>query len=691
MVEIPFPYICAVGFLYPLFLIAAASLAIPVLIHLFNLRRYKTVLFPHTRFLKNIQLRSRRQSQVRYKWLLALRLLFLGVLILAFAQPFFAGNKALNATRNLQVIYIDNSPSMSLKKGARSLLDIACDAARRQVQEAPTGTKFLLLSNDKPTSWQPQSADKTVNEIASLEASPAGKTNTQLLATVQSLLQSENVPGADLYYYSDFQRNAFTAHADATLLKGITFHGIAIQAQDPSNVFIDTAFLATPVLQTGQPARLIVRSRFTGKAPADVPVLQLSINGQVKSAASLKFNNSVSTDTLSFSVNSAGWQRVQLTVNDAGLRFDDTFRISARSAPSLSVLVLNEGGGNPYIQAAFRSYSGFRVMEESATAASPDWKDYNLVIFNGITRMDDAVARHMGTALQSGQSFVIFPGKTRNTEALNAALRFAGDIRITGFDTSVQAATALQQGADLVKDLFEQIPPNVQLPTASWHYNIQSGLTANGQSVLSFRNGDPFLAKYTPSKGALYLLATGADPQSGNFPSSYFFVPFLYQMAMQSRGGDVYALTTGAQQSAYLPLSNTGDRNMVHLYGEGGLDAIPPQRPSAGGVDIFVDAAVQQPQFYKLAAASGDSAVVALNAPRTESALEGWDMAVLKRSWSGKDATWQSADELKESAAAGRSGSFPLWKLCIILALLLLAAETWLLTRPQASPTIATS
>lgn len=686
----PFPYICAVGFLYPLFLIAAASLAIPVLIHLFNLRRYKTVLFPHTRFLKNIQLRSRRQSQVRYKLLLALRLLFLLALILAFAQPFFSGNKRAGANRNLQVLYLDNSPSMSLKKGARSLLDIGRDAARRQVQRAASGTRFLLLSNGQPSSWQPQPAEKILNEIAVLEASPSGKSNAQVLATVQSLLQSENAPGADLYYYSDFQRNAFIARPDAGLLRNITFHGIAIQAQSASNVLIDTAYMATPLLQTGQPAQVIVRSRLTGKAPDNEPVLQLSINGQVKSAASLKFSNNVSNDTLSFSVNGAGWQRMQLTVNDAGLRFDDTFRISARSAPSLSVLVLNEGGGNPYIQAAFRSYSGFRVMEEAATAAPADWKDYNLVIFNGITRMDDALAKHMGTALQSGQSVVLFPGRTANTAALNAALRYAGDIRLAGVDTAVQAASTLQQGADLVKDLFEQVPPNVQLPTASWHYIIQSGLTANGQSVLSFRNGDPFLVKFTPAKGAFYLLATGADPQSGNFPSSYFFVPFLYQMAMQSRGGDVYALTTGAQQAAYLPLANTGDRNIVHLYGKDGLDAIPPQRPSAGGVEVFVDAAVQQPEFYRLAAGSGDSAVVALNAPRTESAPEAWDLSVLKRDWAGKDATWQSAD-LKETAATAQSGAFPLWKLCIILALLLLAAETWLLIRPQALPTVATS
>src|ERR1700744_6600077 len=108
-------YICQVSFLYPLFLVAGLALAIPVLIHLFNLRRYKTVFFPHTRFLKNIQLNSRRQSQVRYKWLLAARLLFLASLILAFAQPWFNRHTKKDIGNKLQVIYMDNSYSMSVK------------------------------------------------------------------------------------------------------------------------------------------------------------------------------------------------------------------------------------------------------------------------------------------------------------------------------------------------------------------------------------------------------------------------------------------------------------------------------------------------------------------------------------------------------------------------------------------------
>ena len=678
------------GFLYPLFLLAAAVLAIPVIIHLFNLRRYKTVLFPHTRFLKNVQLHSRRQSQVRYKWLLALRLLLLAALILAFAQPFFRDKTDKQTGKGLQVIYIDNSASMSLKKGSRSLLDIARATAIKQVQSAPAGSRFLLLTNDKPVSYEPVAADKALSILHEIDISPESKANTKQLAFIQSMLQNSSSDHADLYYYSDFQKNTFTSRPDPALLKGVDLHAIAVQAPAVTNVAIDTAYLTTPAIQSNIPAQLIVRTSLNGKAPAEMPVLQLQVNGQVKSAVSPVFNGQrISTDTLGFTVNDAGWQRLTLSVNDASLRFDDTFRIAVRSAPALSVLVLNEQGPNPYIQAAFSANNGFRLVQDNVNTAPENWKEYNLVILNDITRLNDAVGVQLRNALQSGQSVCIFPGRTRDLAALNKALSYAGDIRISGYDSVVQPAATLQQGSDLVKDLFEQIPENVQLPVANGHYRIQGGLTANQQSVLGFRNGDPFLAKYTAGKGNVYLCATNADAGSSNFPSSYFFVPFLYQMAMQSAAGNVYALTAGAQQPAFIPVSAAGDRNMVHLYGPG-LDAIPPQKTIAGGVNVWVDAAVQQPGFYKLAAASGDSAVVGLNADRTESRTETWDMNALKKEWTGKQATWQTADQFS-GTATGNTGSFPLWKVCIILALLVLAAETWLLCSQRLSQTIPTS
>ncbi|XZF13195.1 vWA domain-containing protein [Chitinophagaceae bacterium MMS25-I14] len=677
------------SFLYPLFLLAGLSVAIPVLIHLFNLRRYKTVLFPHTRFLKNIQLNSRRQSQVRYKWLLALRILFILSLVLAFAQPFFSSQKKGKSGNNLGIIYVDNSYSMSVKKGARSLLDIAKEAARNQLLHASPGQRFLLLTNDKPAAWQPMTADKALAALSDIDISGAEKNNHQVLTNAQSLMQNEAADAADLYYYSDFQRSSFSLQQDTSLLRHMHFYGIPVQQESARNIFIDTAYLLSPVLQTGMNNQLVTVTKYAGKNAPESPVLQLAINGQVKSASSLSFNDKAeSVDTFSFQVNNTGWQQLTLTVNDAAIRFDDTFRISARSAPALSVLVLNEGQTNPYIQAAFRAYSGFRLTQADAAAAPQNFREYNLVILNGITHLDAGLGKSLSEALQQGQSICIFPGRTNNLNALNEGLHLLGDISVTSVDTAIQATSSLQQGSDLVKDLFERIPENVQLPQANWHYIIHAGLTANEQSVISFRNGDPFLAKYTPSKGSLYLCATSADLPSGNFPGSYFFVPFLYQIAVQSGGGDVYAITIGRQQAAYLPLNNADERNMVHLHSNGS-DIIPPQRASGAGVAVIADQAVSQAGFYNLTAAGTDTTTIALNASRTESVPDIWTPAQLQESWKGTNIKWVNNSDGSNFQQDNGFGSFPLWKVCVILALFMLAAETYVLAGGFRKSTIA--
>jgi hypothetical protein len=256
-------------------------------------------------------------------------------------------------------------------------------------------------------------------------------------------------------------------------------------------------------------------------------------------------------------------------------------------------------------------------------------------------------------------------------------------------DTAAQAAANLQQGSDLVKDIFERIPENVQLPVANWHYIINAGLSANRQAILSFRNGDPFFARYKPSKGQLYISATAADMQAGNFVGSYFFVPFLYQMAMQSHGGDVYAITLGKQQPVYLPLNNANERNMLHLYGNN-TDVIPSQLPDGAGLNVFVDAAVQQAGFYNLAAPGSDTTRIALNANRSESLLETWNISDLKKQWKNGDVKWVTSGDINMFNRSGNWDGFPLWKVCVTLALIMLLAETWVLAGRFRKPTVAT-
>jgi hypothetical protein len=75
-------------FVHPYFLLGLAAIGIPVIIHLFNFRKFKRVLFTNVRFIKDIQLETRKQSRLKHLIILALRILTITCLVVAFAQPF---------------------------------------------------------------------------------------------------------------------------------------------------------------------------------------------------------------------------------------------------------------------------------------------------------------------------------------------------------------------------------------------------------------------------------------------------------------------------------------------------------------------------------------------------------------------------------------------------------------------------
>ena len=125
--------------LYFLFL-----LLIPIIVHLFQLRRFEKVPFTNVQFLKNVIIQTRKSSQLK-KWLaLITRMLLFAAIIFAFAQPYFSDYEGLNV-KTETVVYLDNSFSIQAKGSKGELL-------KRSVQEILSALddsdELTLFTND---------------------------------------------------------------------------------------------------------------------------------------------------------------------------------------------------------------------------------------------------------------------------------------------------------------------------------------------------------------------------------------------------------------------------------------------------------------------------------------------------------------------------------------------------------------
>ena len=136
------------SFLYPTFLYALAAVAIPIIIHLFNFQRYKTVLFTNVRFLKEVKQQTKQQAQLKHLLVLLARILFIVFLVLAFAKPFIPVTEQASGTGNAVSIFLDNSLSMDATNEDGRLFDQARNSVAEIVAAYKPTDRFQLLTND---------------------------------------------------------------------------------------------------------------------------------------------------------------------------------------------------------------------------------------------------------------------------------------------------------------------------------------------------------------------------------------------------------------------------------------------------------------------------------------------------------------------------------------------------------------
>ena len=151
--------------------VAAGLIAIPIIIHLLNRRRFKTVTWAAMEFLLRAMRKNRRRLEFEQWLLLATRCLLVFLLGLALARPMGCERSSLAGRiagrTGLDVIVLDNSYSMAYqadRPGARTHLDQARRIASALIDQfAPGGESVVLITAAAPV--KSDGPDKSVSQI----------------------------------------------------------------------------------------------------------------------------------------------------------------------------------------------------------------------------------------------------------------------------------------------------------------------------------------------------------------------------------------------------------------------------------------------------------------------------------------------------------------------------------------------
>ena len=196
-------------FLYPNMLFALFALIIPLVIHLFNFRRHKTVYFSNTSMLKTIERETAKTKKLKHLMVLMCRMLFIAALVIAFAFPYKNDNNAVNNNvDNLIAVYIDNSMSMQSLSSEKTLFEDSRISALQLVENLNQAQKFILLSNDRnPKNEYPMNKDEMIIRLNEMNVEAAPTSFEDIYNTLAFIKKKNDFKSATLFAYSDFQKN----------------------------------------------------------------------------------------------------------------------------------------------------------------------------------------------------------------------------------------------------------------------------------------------------------------------------------------------------------------------------------------------------------------------------------------------------------------------------------------------------
>lgn len=666
-------------FVFPWFLIALLTLAIPLIIHLFYFRRFKKVYFSDIRFLKQVQKEKSTIEKLKKRLILASRLLALLFLILAFAQPFIGGKKnKLNQGASAVCVYIDNSYSMGLKTSGETALAIAKAKAKEIANAFNSGDKFSLLTNDLEGSHQRWMEKQDFLEAADkIELSPSVKTVNEISKKEATLFQNLSTKNKLGFFLSDFQKNMLTASSDT----GFTAHFLDIQGDPEKNVYVDSCWFEQPVFTINAVNKLVVRIRNAGNSQAEKIRVSLKINEAVKAIDDVTIPaESTLTDSFNFSVTQPGWQKGLITFNDYPITFDDNFYFAFNVEANEKVLSVEDAGTPNNIASVFSSDEHF--IFDKTNKGQIDYSafpNYALIILNQLSEISSGLASSLKEYTDHGGNVYIIPAVNANMSSYNAFLANNYAVTYGEVQSKTGEVTRINLNEEIFKGVFNQLPKNVETPKIKKYYPILSGPNANGREVLQTNVGSPLLEKLDAGKGFIYLQAVPLNGEFSDLQARAIFAPMVYNCAVYKKNDQPLYYTIGRDNLIELRNeSATGES--VYKLSNGKNEFIPENRSLGNTVLLRVNNTLPSDGHYSVSSNNRALGIAAFNFDRSESDLRFADKAGLKNIFNRKNQL------VLENSNAGLSAEVKqikdgilLWKLCVILSLSFLLAEILLI------------
>ena len=665
-------------FAYPEFLYALFAIAIPIIIHLFNFRKFKKIYFSNVEFLKYIQQETQAKSKLKHLLILLSRILAIAFLVFAFAQPFIPSSDSDIANQNNIVgIYVDNSFSMETTGENGSLLNDAKTKALGIINSYRPTDKFILISNNFNAGDQRLlSKEEIIDKVEAIAISSKSRPLSTIYSRNRDAINSSDINNKAFYILSDFQKST----ADFKNIKADTLinsYLIPIKANEINNLYIDSCWFDSPTHLINQSEVLNVRIKNNSPTDLEKIPLKLFINNQkiVPASFSVKANDET-IFKLNYRNKTNGIQQGRVELRDNKITTDDIFYFSYSISDNINILSIESNENELALSSIYNTDSVFNYVNHNVTQLDYSIiKKSNLIILNSLEKINSGLSTSLKTFAENGGSILIFPNKTIDYDSYREFLSLLNVNYFTALDTAKNKVKEINLKHPVYRNVFDGKPKgNLNLPIVSAHYSISKGTTSFKNNILTLRDGSPFLTGYKIDQGNIYLSTVSLDIDNSNFTNHALFVPTLYNIGLLSQPNYPLFHIIGSNSTINL---NRGEKDDVYHIKNATLDFIPRVRNGNSDVTVFVNSEIETAGNYIIENEKTKMGL-AYNYNRSESELTYLSTTEIDKIINTNDINAQFIDlsnSTIQSALSTLNIGKKYWKYCIILALLFLAVE----------------
>lgn len=644
-------------FLNPAILFGLLAVSIPIMIHLFNLRKVQRVEFSTLMFIKELQKTKLKRIKLKQLILLALRCLAIIFLVFAFSKPVFEGIAGDSSGQKTVLIFLDDSFSMNVKDESGSYFDQA------------KATIESILSNYKENDevyFIPTSVAKMKNkriyyddfrEIidSARSMSPGFKSASMdeiILMANELLGKSKNI-AREVYIISDFQRGNFLLDENSNPkapFENTSLYLVNIGDREANNLSVDDFEIVSKIIDKDRIAKVKVNLSNHNKFNVSNKVLNLYIDGnkvseRVSDAGSLsKKDNEFEFKPLRTGSIPGYIELAQNDPSEDEITEDNRIYFTLYIPEEFNVLMVSDDPSSTrFIEAALASAEQLlsdsvsvreKFVKISQSSGLDELNDYDLVFITGKNSFTEQEAMDLKNYVEGGRGVFIFPSESIDVNNYN-------DILLSKFSlaklSGVQGVNPRPDGSGLAFErldfehpLLSEVFKNEQLSITSDKANIESPNIRNyyeilksegANSIIILNNRKDFLIEANSGDGKILLSAVPANLNFSDFPLKTIFAPLIIRSVFYLGNSFDYKKNYSVGQINIINTRNLGASDKIISPG-GTSYEFDKNIISADYFALPYDGYSKDAGIYTLVDSSGNSFLFALNKSPSESILE---------------------------------------------------------------------